>query len=212
MAKTLITTAGATRLTLQAAVAAAIGDLIGYDGAAWVLADADGRIPAEFMATETVGIGQSVAVCTSGVLSDTAAPYTSGQDRYLTTTAGAHGALPALSTTLTILQRIGKAVTTTDLAFDLSKRGPIILRANVIYDPAALGGVSVRNDTVALTGLLTSDYIRGAELANVALEGGLVINMMDVSAADTLRIRLNNPSAGALDGASLTHAILVERF
>ena len=53
--------------------------------------------------------------------------------------------------------------------------------------------------------------VRGGSVANNALEAGLVISQMDVSAADTLRIRLHNPTAGAVDGASLVHTVLVER-
>jgi hypothetical protein len=212
MAEPTITNAvGITELTLKSTVSAKVGDLLGFDGVDWVPADADARIPAQFMALATVGAGARCPVCTGGVLFDADAPYTVGSDLYLSTVAGAHGAIPGASATLTLLQRIGIALTTTDMAFNLARRGADLLRVQVTYDPTSLGATSVRNDTVAVTGLRTTDMVRGGSIANNALEAGLVISQMDVSGADTLRIRLHNPTAGAIDGASLVHTVLVER-
>jgi hypothetical protein len=210
---TVLNATGISRVTLKTTVSCNVGDLIGFDGTDWVLADADGRIAAEFVALESVAAGSSVAVCQAGVLYDPDAPYTAGASYYLSTTAGAPTAtLPVASATLTLLQRIGKALTTDTLAFSLLRHGPLSLRAQVTYDPASLNATTARNDTVAVTGLLTTDVVRGGSTVNNAQEAGLLISQMDVSAADTLRIRLHNPTAGSVDGASLTHTIVVERW
>ncbi len=216
MALPTITNAqGVTRLTLKSTVSANVGDLIGHDGTDWVLADADGRIPAQFMAMESVGAGAELQVCRAGILTDTDAPYTAGADQYLTTTAGAHGAAPAISSTLTVLQRIGKALSTSEMAFDLSRRGPDTLRARVAYDPASLAAATARSDSVSVTGLQATDVIRGAQVAAITGTGwdsGLVIQGFDVSGANTLRARLVNATAGALDGASVNLDLYVERW
>ncbi|HZT08591.1 MAG TPA: hypothetical protein VFC51_16330 [Chloroflexota bacterium] len=210
---TILHASGVTRVTLGASVSCNVGDLIGFDGSNWVLADADARVAAEFVAMETQPAGGSVAVCQAGVLYDPDAPFTAGSSYYLSTTAGSYAPTPpAASATLTILQRVGKAVTTDTLAFNVLRHGPLFLRAQVTYDPASLAATTARNDTVSVTGLLTTDVVRGGSTVNNALEAGLVISQMDVSAADTLRIRLHNPTAGAVDGASLIHTIVVERY
>jgi len=208
---TITNAVGITELTLKTTVSAKVGDLLGFDGTDWVLADADTRVPAQFMALATVAAGARCPVCTAGVLYDADAPYTAGADLYLSTVAGAHGAMPAASATLTLLQRIGIALSTSEMAFNLARRGADVMRVQVTYDPASRAATTARNDTVAVTGLRTTDVVRGGSVANNALEAGLVISQMDVSAADTLRIRLHNPTAGAVDGASLVHTVLVER-
>ena len=65
---------------------------------------------------------------------------------------------------------------------------------------------------MTVTGLQTTDLVRGGSTVNNAQEAGLLISQMDVSATDTLRIRLHNPTAGSVDGASLTHTVVVERW
>jgi hypothetical protein len=213
---TILNASGLSRVTLKTTVSCNVGDLIGFDGTDWVLADADGRVAAEFMAMESVAAGSSVAVCQAGVLYDVDAPYTAGATSYLSATAGAHTAtLPSASATLTILQRIGKALTTDTLAFNLQRHGPLQLRAQATYDPASLAATTARSDTVTVTGLLTSDVIRGvpeAVITGTGWNSGLLIQGLDVSAADTLRIRLQNASAGALDGASATVELIAERW
>jgi hypothetical protein len=208
---TIIQAAGISRIALSASVSAKVGELIGHDGTNWVLADADGRIAAQFMAMEYAAAGGALTVCESGVLFDSDAPYTVGASQYLSATAGAHGAIPAASATLTLLQRIGRAIATDTMVFNLARNKPDLMRVQVTYDPASLNATTARNDTVTVTGLQTTDMIRGGSVANVALEAGLLISMADVSAADTIRFRLHNPTAGAVDGASLVHTVLVER-
>src|SRR5688572_1582704 len=125
MAEPVITMAqGVGQVVLKSGVTAKVGDLIGHDGTDWVLADADGRIPASFMAMQYLaGDGTlKLAVCQAGTLYDSDAIYVNGTDYYLSNTGGAHVAsMPGVSATLTIIQRIGKALNTTDLAFDLNR-------------------------------------------------------------------------------------------
>src|SRR5437016_280017 len=179
MAKAILSAAGVQRVTLGAAVTCACGDLLGWDGSQWTLAKADTRIPAQFMAMEgQATAGGVVDVCQEGVLQDTAAPFTAAADQYLSTTAATMGTLPAISTTLTIMQRVGKAIATDTVIFDLAQRGPHELRANATYDPASLAAATGRSDTQTLTGLLTTDLITrapGAMLTGTGWDTGLLI-------------------------------------
>src|SRR5437868_5976027 len=159
---TILNASGIARVTLKTSVSCSVGDLLGFDGTDWVKADADARIAAEYVAMESVSAGSSVTVCASGALYDADAPYTVGDSQYLSATAGAHtNTLPVASTTLTILQRIGKAVATDTITFNLQRHGPLSLRAQATYDPASLASTTARSDTVTITGLLTSDIVRG---------------------------------------------------
>ena len=216
MAKAILQAAGVTRVTLGTAVTCACGDLLGWDGTQWTQAKADTRIPAQFMAMEAqLTAGGVVDVCQEGVLQDTLAPFTLGADLYLATTAGGLAALPAISATLTIMQRVGKAVATDTVTFDLAQRGPHEMRANVTYDPASLAAITARSDTATLTGLLTTDLVTraaGSVLTGTGWDTGLIIQNMDASAANTIRFRLSNPTAGALDGASVTVPVYVDRY
>jgi len=203
-------------LTLSASVTAKVGDLIGHDGTNWVLADADARVPAQYVAMEYGAAGARIHACQSGVIYDSDAPYTTGNDQYLSATAGAHTAtIPAISTTLTLLQRVGKALTTDSMAFNLVNRGPHTMRVRAAYDPVSLAATTARDDTVTVTGLVSTDVIRGVHVADITGTGwnsGLVIQGMDVSAGDTLRVRLTNPTAGVLDGASVNLDVFAERY
>jgi hypothetical protein len=207
---TITHAAGVTRLTLKAGVSANVGDLIGHDGTDFVLADADARIPAQYMAMESVAAGSTLQVCVSGSLTDTDAPYTTGADQYLSATAaGAHTATaPALSTTLTVMQRIGKAVTTSEMAFDLSSRGPAVLRANATVDPGNIGAAVAANTAVTVTGVATGDVvdvIPPTTLEAVAVQSAIA------TAANTITLRLVNDSAAAIDPASATWTFYVRR-
>jgi len=200
---------GVARLTLKTAVTAKVGDLIGHDGTDWVLADADGRIPATFMAMQ-YGVAEAIAVCRGGVLFDSDAPYTAGNDQYLSATAGAHTAtIPAVTTTLTILQRIGKALTTSEMAFSLVPRGPTVLRASAAVNPASGATDTVQNLAVTITGILSTDYVYPHP---PALVQGVVFVGPAVPTADTVTLGIGNASAGTVDGASLTWEFEVHRF
>jgi hypothetical protein len=199
---------GITRLTLKTGVSASVGDLIGHDGTDWVLADADARIPASYMAMESVAAGSSVAVCSAGTLVDTDAPYTAGADQYLTATAGGHGAIPALGATLTVIQRLGRTVSTSEFAFDLSHRPPMVLRATATVDPANLVAATVANTAVTVTGIAGSDVIQAIPPA--ALEA--VVTQSAIASTNTVTLRILNASAGAIDPASASWTFYAHRY
>src|SRR4051794_29250212 len=124
---TVLEAQGVRRVTLKSTSTCKAGDLIGFDGTDWVLADADGRVAAEGVAMfGQPTAGGVVAIARSGVLVDTDAPFTAGNEYYLSTTAGGLSAIPAASSTLTILQRAGRAYSTSEVEFDLNRRGPTL--------------------------------------------------------------------------------------
>lgn len=208
---TIYNAAGVTRLTLKSTVSVVVGDLIGHDGTDWVKADADARVAAQYMAMQSVAAGEAVDVCTSGVLFDVDAPYTTGNDQYLSATAGAHTAtMPAVSATLTILQRIGKALSTELISFDLNRRGPTTMRASAAVNPASGATDTVQNLAVTITGVLATDYARLASAPAVAQ--GVIYNGSVVCTTDTVTVGIANASAGTVDGASTTVEFLVERY
>ena len=230
MAKAVRNAVGVNQITIGGTIVPQIGDLVGYNGTNFQFADADANpvIPAQFMCMEPANgadtNGDAVCnVCTAGILYDSTAPFILGANQYLTTTGttgNTYGAtMPVASTTLTILQRIGVAMATDIMAFRLHDGyGPIVMRANVTYDPASLANVLARGDTLALTGVLTTDLIQGtivngnAAILGVGWSTGLLIASIDVVSANNIRVNLVNPTAGALDGASITLTVLVNRF
>src|SRR2546427_7480111 len=113
MAKAILAAAGVTRITLGAAVTCVTGDFLGWDGTQWTQAKADSRIPAQFVAMEAqLTAGGVVDVCQEGVLQDTSAPFTVGNDYYLTATAARIGELRAISRTRSTIQRVGQPLGT----------------------------------------------------------------------------------------------------
>jgi len=211
-------TGGVAQITLGAAIAATLGDLIGWDGTQWAKADANSNppVPAQFVAMTSQGTaGGVLQVCQSGVLYKVSAPYVAGTRYFLSGLGAPTATLPVAAAALTLLQPVGLALSTTRLLFDFAHTTPYLLRFQATYDPASLAAVTARSDTVAVTGLLTTDVIRG--MPEVVITGtgwntGLFVAGLDVSATDTLRIRLVNPTAGALDGASVTIEAIAERW
>jgi hypothetical protein len=199
---------GITRLTLKTTVSANVGDLIGHDGTDWVLADADARIPASYIAMESVAAGGSVQVASSGTLLDTDAPYTAGADQYLTGTAGGHGAIPTLGATLSIVQRLGRAVSTSEFAFDLAHRPPLVLRATASVNPASLATDVAGNTAVTITGIAANDVI--TPIPPAALENLHVQSA--IASTDTVTVRLGNATAGTIDAASATWTFYASRY
>jgi hypothetical protein len=146
----VMSASGVTKLTLAAGCRPGRPDrLLGW----LVKADADGRIPAQYLAMKAGAIGDDIPVCSSGVLYDQDAPYTAGADEYLSATAGAHTETkPAISATLTIVQRIGVALTTDTITFDLRRTGPLFLRATAAVDPASALTDAIADLAVTVTG------------------------------------------------------------
>lgn len=202
---------GIFEVTLKSTVTCAAGELIGFDGTDWVKADADGRIAADGVALfGQPTAGGKVQLARSGKLVDTDAPFTAGADQYLSATAGAMGAIPAVSATLTIIQRIGRAISTSELLFDCTRRGPTHLRASAAVDPASGATDTVQNLAVTITGVLATDYARMA--STPAVVQGVVYNGSVVCTTDTVTVGIANASAGTVDGTSKTNEFLIDRF
>jgi len=207
---TVIEAHGVFEVTLEAATSCKAGDLIGFDGTHWVQADADARIAAEGVAMFAAAAGGAVKLARSGVLEDLDAPYTAGADQYLSATAGAHTAtIPAASSTLTILQRVGRAVSTSVVQFDCARVGPTRMRIQAAVDPANAASDAIADLDVTLTGVVATDYVR--PLPSSTIEAGVVC-VAATAGADKVTLRLHNPTAGAVNGASKTWEFLVERF
>jgi len=74
----------------------------------------------------------------------------------------------------------------------------------VSVDPPSIVAGAAANVDVTVAGLKTTDYVLVMCIED--LEAGLVPVAAYVPAADTLRIRLYNPTAAAIDGAARTWA------
>lgn len=79
-----------------------------------------------------------------------------------------------------------------------------------VYDPASLAATTARDDAVTVTGVAATDVCLGYQAAP-ALTSGLDIQEVRVSGANTITVRLNNASAGAIDGASGTWTFYVAK-
>ena len=77
-------------------------------------------------------------------------------------------------------------------------------------DPASIGAVGAGNTDVAVAGVVPGDYV--IPIAPVTLEAGLAPQGATVPSAGTVRLRLTNASAGAIDGAALTWNFLIIRI
>jgi hypothetical protein len=86
-----------------------------HDGTDWELADADDNTKfAEAIATNSYASGDVGVACTSGIIVDTDAPYTQGDQYYLSTTAGDVTATRP-TTAANLRQLIGFGLSTTEL-------------------------------------------------------------------------------------------------
>lgn len=75
-------------------------------------------------------------------------------------------------------------------------------------DPASLATVTARDDTVTMTGVLSTDEVVGGRGPDT-LEAKLVPKGFRASAADTITVRQDNPSAASIDAASGTWSAFV---
>lgn len=75
-----------------------------------------------------------------------------------------------------------------------------------VHDFASIAAVNTATTTVTVTGAQTGDSV--IVNPSTALEAGLVVYGY-VSAADTVTIVANNPTAGAIDPASRTYYVTV---
>ena len=196
-------------IPIKSGTTVAIGDLIGFS-AGWVGADADAQIPAVFMACEA-GTSIPVRVTRRGILTDDAVPYTAGDDQYLSATVKEHTAtMPVTSTTLTILQKIGVALDTARVAFDLTQKGPVIMRIQAAVDPASADTDVVANLAVTTTGVLSTD--QATLFSAPAVVQGVIYNGSLVCTANTVTMGIANASAGTVNGASTDVIFLISRY
>ena len=95
------------------------GDAVYFDGTDWELADADDNTKyAEAVAVNTYESGAQGAFARGGIIVDTDAPYTQGDQYYLSTTAGANTATRPTGA-VNLCQVIGFGLSTSQLAFDI---------------------------------------------------------------------------------------------
>jgi hypothetical protein len=80
----------------------------------------------------------------------------------------------------------------------------------VPVDPANHTAVTAVNTDVTVAGVLPTDQI--VPIPPVTLEAGIAVQSARPIAANTVRIRTTNASAGAIDPASATWGLLVFRF
>lgn len=91
--RVIVATGPVTKLTLKASSPCSPGDLIGYS-AGWVRADADGGIPAEWVAIGASNAGgEEISVCKSCTIDfGTGSTATAADNLYLSNTAGRYTA------------------------------------------------------------------------------------------------------------------------
>ena len=78
--------------------------------------------------------------------------------------------------------------------------------ATVAVNPASLAAVSTSETDVTIAGVAVGDFVVAMP---PALEAGLVYGGCRVSAADTVKVRLGNVTAGAVDAASANWIFLI---
>ena len=109
-----------------------------------------------------------------------------------------------------MLQRIGKAVSTERVVFDLSNRGPKVMRITAAVDPSSNASDVVENLAVTVTGVLAGDKVSLAD--SPAIVQGVIYNGSIVVTTDTVTLGIANASAGTVNGASKTVTFIVERY
>lgn len=81
-----------------------------------------------------------------------------------------------------------------------------MLRASVTWDPASIAAAAAATTTVSVPGAAVGDTVQIGFLA--APFSGLRFSAW-VSAADTVTLQAQNPTAGALDATSATYDVIV---
>jgi hypothetical protein len=85
------------------------------------------------------------------------------------------------------------------MAIALKSTSPVIIKADITFNPASIPANSSADQTVTVAGLLPGYPVHvWAE----ALENGVVISHAWCSAINTMKMRLANCTVGAIDPAS----------
>lgn len=159
-------TVGSTALTA--------GDAVYFDGTDWEKADADDATKfAEAIATNNFASGEVGTFCRSCIIVDTDAPYTQGDQYYLSETAGALTATRP-TTDGALRQCLGFALSTSELYVDippvkelnvhLDSRGAT--SAYALLDSGNFGGATLdaQNETAVLSTMVPQNAV-GVEIA-----------------------------------------------
>lgn len=96
----------------------------------------------------------------------------------------------------------------TGLIFVVNGHVDQVLRASATFNPANLADGAGETTTVTVTGAVLGDFAQAS--FSLALQGLIVTP--SVSAADTVSVRFQNESGGALDLASGTLRVRVHRI
>lgn len=88
------------------------------------------------------------------------------------------------------------------LAIQPNLNGGWIEYGIVTVDPASLTTLAAGNTDVTISGVKTGDHVIGM-VPPATLETGLQFVGANVQAANTVRIKIFNASAGTIDGAAL---------
>jgi hypothetical protein len=84
-----------------------------------------------------------------------------------------------------------------------------IKKGSFVLDAASMLTNTVAEQTVTVAGLLTTDLV--IINAPIGLEAGLLVSSGRVTAADTLKFRIHNQTAGTIDPASATYTYIAFR-
>ena len=122
------------------------GDLLYFDGTDWERADADVHTTfAEAIAVNSMSSGEVGNLCTSGILVDTDAPFTQGDQYYLAAPAGTPTAGNFTTTRPTtdgnLRQMVGFGVSTSELRLEVSMPTEHHVCYNFISETAGESGV-----------------------------------------------------------------------
>lgn len=202
---TFLEASGVRQVTLAASQTVVPGTLLGYSSG-WKLADADARIPAQLMAMEYGTNQATIKACRAGTLYDPDAPYTAGSESFLSATAGAFTETsPTAGSTLTIIQKIGRATSTSEFVFDLATGlGLLYLVATQSIDLANITATTSLETAVTITGVLTTDV--PIVCVPASLHNDLVVSGIRISAADTVQLRMTDiDNTNAVDDSARTY-------
>ena len=78
----------------------------------------------------------------------------------------------------------------------------VFVVGDCVIDPGSIAGGAEGSQTIAIAGVKTTDLCSAAPIA--ALDDGLVISQVACLANDTITIKVENHTGGALDAASAT--------
>lgn len=191
--------------TFGAAVTA--GDMVYFDGTNWLLADADDATKfAEAMAAQGYKSGEKGVACTGGVIVDTDAPFTQGDEMYLSATAGAITATRPTGAS-NLVQVVGFCLSTSEVNVQIRIPHEVTLNVPFSYsnEAATLEGATESGDFGGASLIATSTELYGAFMVPqncVKLEIGYLWWVADTTALDASDTYTIDCSGGVDDETS----------